>query len=380
MKIVLIVGTRPEAIKVAPVYFALKDCSWCDPVIVSTGQHREMLDQALEVFGLAPDLDLNLMMESVSLSDLTGKIISGVSKVLDDVRPAAVLVQGDTSSVLGGALAAFFNQVPIGHIEAGLRTADPLVPFPEETNRRLVGRLARWHFSPTQNASSNLLDEGVDRDRVFVTGNTVIDSLKWVQKNRLSAERIDDDFLLSLGVSRSKIKFFQKKWILMTGHRRESFGDGFRSTCRAVAKIAELNSDVGILFPVHLNPQVRAPVNEILGSLDQVCLVEPVSYVPFIRLMASCHFIISDSGGVQEEAPSLGKPVLVTRDSTERPEGVEAGVCRLVGTEEDVIVAESLKLLNDDFEYQQRASISNPFGEGDSSQKIESILRSYLLK
>jgi UDP-N-acetylglucosamine 2-epimerase (non-hydrolysing) len=389
--VALVVGTRPEVIKMAPVWFALKESASLQPLLISTGQHRQMLDQALGVFGLKPDIDLGLMTAGQTLPDLTARVITSMTTTLREHRPDAVLVQGDTTTVLGTALAAFYERVPIGHVEAGLRTYDYEAPWPEEMNRRLADPISRWCFAPTEWSAANLRAERVPEDRVHVTGNTVVDALLWVReklrRNGLTSDQIATrcqipaDFAQrylapssSFNLQPSTFNSSATRWVLITGHRRESFGGGFENICRAIAQIAEKYPDVGLLYPVHLNPNVQEPVRRLLGGNPRVALIPPVGYEDFIGLMDRCHFVLSDSGGVQEEAPSLGKPVLVMRTTTERPEGVQAGTCRLVGTAPDVIVREASLLLDDAADYQRRSALKNPYGDGTASHRIADIL------
>lgn len=409
-QIALIVGTRPEVIKMAPVYFALQASATLQPLLISTGQHREMLAQALGVFGLQPDIDLGLMQPGQTLPDLTARVLTSMTTVLRERRPAAVLVQGDTTTVLGATLAAFYEKIPVGHVEAGLRTYDFEAPWPEEMNRRLADPISRWCFAPTEWSAANLRAERIPADRVFVTGNTVVDALLWVRSKlertgRTQAEvvnrcQIPADFAAeflndpvkgdSLSVNcngggphrEEPITHHpaspRKRWLLITGHRRESFGQGFENICRAIAQMAERYPDLGMLYPVHLNPNVQEPVRRILGQNPRVVLIPPVGYEDFIWLMDRAYFVLSDSGGVQEEAPSVGKPVLVMRDTTERPEGIEAGTCRLVGTSPEVIFREAAILLEDAENYSQRSALRNPYGDGRASCKIAKVLETHL--
>lgn len=382
LKIHLIIGTRPEAIKMAPVYFALRDSEGLDPVLISTGQHREMLDSALSVFGLKPDHDLGLMVAGQTLTDLTARTLSATGALFERDRPAAVLVQGDTTTVLASGLAAFYQKIPVGHVEAGLRTYDFTAPWPEEMNRRLIDPISRWCFAPTQGSADNLIGERIPVEAVHVTGNTVIDSLLWV-RDKLRREGVTAvDVAQRCGIPQPFVDGLlgddarsPRKFILITGHRRESFGRGFEDICQSILAIAEKYPDVGLLYPVHLNPAVQEPVNRLLGNNSRVALIPPVDYQDFIWLMDRCHFVLSDSGGVQEEAPSLGKPVLVMRETTERPEGVEAGTCRLVGTDPAKILREASVLLDDPAEYDRRSQLKNPYGDGKAAQKIVDILR-----
>ncbi len=381
--VAIVIGTRPEAIKMAPLWFALRESCALQPLLISTGQHREMLKQALGVFGLKPDIDLELMQPGQSLSDLTARVLTSMSVVIQESKPAAVLVQGDTTTVLGTALAAFYERIPIGHVEAGLRTHDLDAPWPEEMNRRLVDPVSRWCFAPTEWSASNLRLEGTPPDRVHVTGNTVVDALLWV-RGKLGRSGIESTQVVSrCGIPESFAKEYlgdtdrknpAKRWILVTGHRRESFGDGFENICFAIKDLAERYPNLGILYPVHLNPRVQEPVRRILGCSPRVALIPPVDYEDFIWLMDRSHFVLSDSGGVQEEAPSFGKPVLVMRTTTERPEGVDAGTCRLVGTDPRTIVAEASTLLDDAADYARRSVLKNPYGDGLAAKRITEIL------
>ncbi len=378
--VAIVAGTRPEAIKMAPVYFELKKSNKLDAVFLATAQHRQMLDQTLSAFGIRPEFDLDLMQPGQSLPDLTSRVLTAVTAWCTQHRPAAILVQGDTTTVLGAAMAAFYCRVPIGHVEAGLRTGDMNSPFPEEMNRRLTSPLVRWHFCPTIHSRQNLLNERITSS-IHVTGNTVVDALLWMrqklQEQQNTLQTMGERLSVPVSFSRS---FFRndRRWLLVTGHRRESFGDGFERICQSLVEIARLYPDTGILYPVHLNPNVREPVQRILGNHPQIALIEPVGYEDFVWLMDHCHFIISDSGGVQEEAPSLGKPVLVLRDQTERPEGIDAGTCTLVGTEIQKIVDHASRLLNDPKEYARRSQLANPYGDGRSSERIRAILEQEL--
>jgi UDP-N-acetylglucosamine 2-epimerase (non-hydrolysing) len=380
-RVVLIAGTRPEVIKLAPVYAALCEQPKIAPIFVSSGQHREMLQQAFSVFGLKPDRDLGIMSPGQSLPELTARAIAAITATIQELKPSAVLLQGDTTTVLAAAIAAFYQRVPIGHVEAGLRTGNLDSPFPEEMNRCLTSPLATWNFCPTRLSCENLLRENISKDRCFVTGNTVIDSLHQVRdrlrRNKISVSQVSR----RLGVPREfRSRFLDRpdsKWILVTAHRRESFGDGLRRICGAITAIVSRN-DVGVLFPVHLNPSVQGPVYQLLGANQRVALTAPANYEDFIWLLDRCHFAVSDSGGVQEEAPSLGKPVLVLRDTTERPEGIDAGTCRLVGTDYKRIVREAELLLHDPEEYGRRSALKNPYGDGKAANRIARIVASTL--
>jgi len=388
----ILVGTRPEVIKMAPVYAALKDSSQLQPILISSGQHRQMLDQAFGVFGLKPDVDLNLMQPGQTLPDLTARVITGVTGALRELKLAALLLQGDTTTVLGSALAAFYEKVPIGHVEAGLRTNNMQSPFPEEMNRRLTSPLARWNFCPTELSKANLVRENIAAETCHVTGNPVIDALLWV-RDRLRAQGLKPEqvaervgipaaftqrFLKTeaaeLGAKSLELGARKPRWVLVTGHRRESFGGGFERICAAISRLTQSYPDLGVLYPVHLNPQVQEPVNRLLSDNPRVALVNPAGYEDFIWLLDRCTFALSDSGGVQEEAPSLGKPVLVMRETTERPEGVTAGTCTLVGTDPDKILSEAGILLTDPVEYARRAALKNPYGDGQTAGRIREIL------
>ncbi|MES2922358.1 MAG: UDP-N-acetylglucosamine 2-epimerase (non-hydrolyzing) [Verrucomicrobiota bacterium] len=374
----LVVGTRPEAIKMAPVYFALNASKCLRPVLLSTGQHREMLAQALGAFGIRPDHDLDLMRADQSLSGLTASVLTAVRSYLEETNPAAVIVQGDTSTVLASALAAFYSRIPVGHVEAGLRTRNMDSPWPEEMNRRLVAPLCRWNFCPTAASQSNLIEESIPAESCHVTGNTVIDALLWIREKSIQSV-IDPNLVAQrLGVRSEFAERFlcnpKGRWILVTGHRRESFGQGFEDICKALVRVVETHPDVGLLYPVHLNPNVREPVGRLLGAHENIELVEPVGYENFVWLMNKCSIILTDSGGVQEEAPSLGKPVIVMRDTTERPEGVTAGTCRLVGSDPDAICREIAILLGDENEYFRRSRLANPYGDGHAADRIRLTL------
>ena len=358
-------GTRPEAIKLAPVIQELRRRKGFEPRVCVTAQHREMLDQVLETFSIRPDYDLDLMKPGQDLFDITARCLEGLRPVLLRERPDAVVVQGDTTTVFAAALAAFYLGIPVAHVEAGLRTFDKRRPFPEEMNRRLASHLAGLHFAPTERARQNLLAEGLPREQVFVTGNTVVDALFHVrEKHRGRWPRPPG--LRPVGKAR--------RIVLVTGHRRESFGPGFENICRALRSIAGSHPHVEIIYPVHLNPNVREPVFRLLGGLPNVQLIEPAGYVPFVGLMEACHLVLTDSGGIQEEAPSLGKPVLVMREVTERPEAVEAGTVRLVGTDVDKIVSGVRRLLDDAAEYQRMSRAHNPYGDGRASGRIADAL------
>jgi UDP-N-acetylglucosamine 2-epimerase len=366
----VVFGTRPEAIKMAPVVAALRATDGIETLVCVTAQHRQMLDQVLDLFGLVPDDDLDLMAPGQSLPDLFARILTGMTVVLEARRPDLVLVHGDTSTTLATALAAFYARVPVGHVEAGLRTGDLQAPWPEEANRRLTAPIAELHFAPTMRARDNLLGENLPAVGIHVTGNTVIDALLAVV-GRIKAEPALADSLAA------RFPFLDpgKRLVLVTGHRRENFGQGFEQMCLAIRDLAE-RGDMQVLYPVHLNPQVQAPVNRILGGVAGVVLMEPQDYLPFVYLMTRAHLILTDSGGIQEEAPSLGKPVLVMRDTTERPEAVEAGTVRLVGTDRARIVAEATRLLDDSDAHATMARANNPYGDGRAAARIAGIIAS----
>lgn len=374
MKTVLIVfGTRPEAIKMAPVVSALQRSSLLNVKVCVTAQHREMLDQVLRLFNIQPDYDLNLMRAGQDLFDITARVILEMRPVLADCRPDIVLVHGDTTTAMAAGLAAFYARIPVGHVEAGLRTNDIYSPWPEEMNRRMVGRLAEVHFSPTVISRDSLLAEGVALESIHVTGNTVIDALFDV------VARLENDRELIASLEQ-KFSFIDpsKRLILVTGHRRENFGGGFENICRALGKLAE-RKDIVIVYPVHLNPNVKEPVHRLLGAADNVQLIDPLEYVPFTFLMKRAYLVLTDSGGIQEEAPSLGKPVLVMRDNTERPEAVTAGTVKLVGTSFERIVESACILLDDSAAYAEMAAAHNPYGDGLASSRIREVLEARLM-
>ncbi len=371
-KISVIFGTRPEAIKLCPLVLAMRADPEIDCRVCVTGQHREMLQQVLDVFGVVPDVDLALMQKDQTLAGLTARALSELDAYLTTENPDAVVVQGDTTTVLCGALAAFYRQIPIAHVEAGLRTGNLASPWPEEGNRILTTRLTKWHFAPTETNRANLLKEAIPNSDIYVVGNTVIDALFYakdlVEKNPPSIPGLPNDSLDFLGEARM---------VLITGHRRENFGDGFENICQAIHTLAVRYPETHFIYPVHLNPHVREPVNRILGAhLEKnVHLIEPQSYLSFVALMNRAYLILTDSGGVQEEAPSLGKPVLVMRDTTERPEAVTAGTVRLVGAHAASIERHAIELLDNEERYQAMAAVINPYGDGQSVQRIVSILK-----
>ncbi len=371
IKVMSVFGTRPEAIKMAPIIKRLAVNQHFKSMVCVTAQHREMLDQVLALFDIAPDYDLDIMKSGQSLSDITCRVLQGLQPIFEKETPDIILVHGDTTTTMATALAAYYCRIRVGHVEAGLRTHNKFAPYPEEINRRLTAALADIHFAPTETAYNNLVREGVCPDNIFITGNTVVDALletsRMLQHQPELKDKLDEQFSFLSP---------DKKLILVTGHRRENFGDGFENICRALAEIAQTHPDVDILYPVHLNPNVQEPVKRILGSseLANIHLIEPLDYLPFVYSMTRCHFIITDSGGIQEEAPSLGKPVLVMRDTTERQDAVAAGTVKLVGTNKQKIVSEAMALLEDENRYREMCKTHNPYGDGLASQRIEEIL------
>ena len=373
-KILLVFGTRPEAIKMAPLVKALqKDTEHFETRVCVTAQHRQMLDQVLEVFGITPEYDLNIMAPNQDLYDITAKVLLGLREVLKDFRPDTVLVHGDTTTSMAASLAAFYMQIPVGHVEAGLRTYNMLSPWPEEMNRQVTDRICTYYFAPTEQSRANLLQENIDAKKIFITGNTVIDALLMAV----------DIISTTAGVKEKMAKELQEKgytvgdreYILVTGHRRENFGEGFLHICKAIKELAALHPDMDIVYPVHLNPNVQKPVYELLSGLSNVYLISPLDYLPFIYAMQHSTLLLTDSGGVQEEAPSLGKPVLVMRDTTERPEAVEAGTVKLVGTNAEAIVSNVTALLLDKEMYKRMSETHNPYGDGQACERIIAALR-----
>ncbi|RJG51638.1 UDP-N-acetylglucosamine 2-epimerase (non-hydrolyzing) [Motilimonas pumila] len=365
IKVLSVFGTRPEAIKMAPLVHKLNEAEGIDAKVCVTAQHREMLDQVLNLFEIEPDFDLNIMKPGQTLYDVTANILSGLKPVLEEFKPDIVLVHGDTSTTLSTSLAAYYQQIPVGHVEAGLRTGNIYSPWPEEGNRKLTGAIAELHFAPTDTSKQNLLNEGIKQESIATTGNTVIDAL-FLIKDKLEK---DEDLNATLA-SRFPELDATKKLILVTGHRRESFGGGFERICEALVEIATEHPESQVLYPVHLNPNVREPVNRILKGVDNVHLIEPQDYLPFVYLMNQANIILTDSGGIQEEAPSLGKPVLVMRDTTERPEAVEAGTVKLVGTNKATIISEVQSLLTNETQYQAMSKAHNPYGDGKACDRI----------
>ncbi|WP_027468139.1 non-hydrolyzing UDP-N-acetylglucosamine 2-epimerase [Deefgea rivuli] len=369
--ILCVFGTRPEAIKMAPLVRALQAADDLICKVCVTAQHREMLDQVMSLFSLTADYDLDLMQPGQNLTDLTAKVLQGVRDVIVDCQADLVLVHGDTTTTLAAGLAAFYQRIPVGHVEAGLRTGNLQAPWPEELNRSIVGLFAQLNFAPTEQSADNLLRAGRASEDIFITGNTVLDALLDV------SHRIDNDKDLAATLA-AQLPFLDpsKKMILVTGHRRENFGDGFLQICQALKELAA-RPDTQIIYPVHLNPKVQAPVNTLLQGIDNVHLIAPQDYLPFVFLLKRAHIVLTDSGGIQEEAPTLGKPVLVMRDTTERPEAVAAGTARLVGTDTQTIVREVSRLLDDEQVYQAMAQASNPYGDGKAAQQIVEIIRQW---
>jgi UDP-N-acetylglucosamine 2-epimerase (non-hydrolysing) len=360
--VLCVVGTRPEAIKMAPVILALKKEPWANVRVLATAQHRHMLDQVNDFFGIDPDIDLNIMRPNQALTTLTARLLLELDDVLQAEKPDAVLVQGDTTTVMTVALACFYHRIPIGHVEAGLRTWDMQNPFPEEANRVIAGKLARWHFAPTESSRQNLLTEGVPDSEIIVTGNTVIDAL-------LMTAAQDLELAVPLDPA--------KRLVLVTSHRRENFGEPFRNICRALRTLAKNNAEVQFLYPVHPNPNIKDVAYEFLADVPNFTLCEPLDYAPFIAAMKRAYIILTDSGGVQEEAPALAKPVLVLRDETERPEAVEQGVVKLVGSNYERIVEEAQRLLADETAYKAMARGISPYGDGHAAERIVEMLRKY---
>ncbi|WP_439236573.1 non-hydrolyzing UDP-N-acetylglucosamine 2-epimerase [Lonepinella koalarum] len=368
IKNLIIFGTRPEAIKMAPLVKAFQKDNTFETKVCVTAQHREMLDQVLDFFEIQPDFDLDLMKPNQNLYTLTADIITGLKPVLEEFKPDYVYVHGDTTTTMAASIAAFYSGAKVCHVEAGLRTHNKYSPFPEEINRQLTGRIAEYHFAPTVTSKQNLLDEAIDEKNILVTGNTVIDALLD------SSERVKD--LNNTEINQLKSIINQdKKLILVTGHRRENHGQGFINICEALKEIALADSNVQIIYPVHLNPNVQKPVYEILSGVENIQLIDPLAYPAFVWLMNQSYLIITDSGGVQEEAPSLGKPVLVMRDTTERPEAVEAGTVILVGTDKAKIITETQKLLNDIEQYQRMSELHNPYGDGKACERIVNFIK-----
>lgn len=364
VKVMTVFGTRPEAVKMAPIIQEMKKRDNIESTVCVTAQHRQMLDQVLDIFNITPHYDLNIFEPGQTLTKITTRALTGLEEVIKKVKPHVLLVQGDTTTVFAGALAGFYHKVKIGHVEAGLRSGNLYSPYPEEANRKLTGVLTDFHFAPTENSRQNLLREGYEDSKIYVTGNTVIDALLQV----VSKDYIFDDHLLD------SIDYKNKKVILLTSHRRENIGKPMENIFNAIKDIVYQNDDVEVIFPVHLNPKVRDIANGILGDIDRIHLIEPLDYLPFANLMARCYLVVTDSGGLQEEAPSLGKPVLVVRKETERPEGIKAGTAKLIGIEKEHIYDEINILINNPDEYNKMANAVNPYGDGKAAERIVNII------
>jgi UDP-N-acetylglucosamine 2-epimerase (non-hydrolysing) len=373
-KVMLVFGTRPEAIKMAPLYHALRESSDFQTTVCVTAQHRQMLDQVLKVFEVSPDIDLDLMKPGQDLFDVTASVLLGMREVFRQHRPDVVLVHGDTTTTLATAMAALYAGVPVGHVEAGLRTHDVHAPFPEEFNRQVASKVTRWHFAPTPFSKQNLLAEHVPDENITVTGKTVIDALLWVL-DRIEANPERRSAIVDFLSDRLPFNWRETRFVLITGHRRENFGDGFLQNCEGIKELSKCYPAVHFVYPVHLNPNVQQPVKEILGGLDNVHLVEPLDYEPFVFLLKHSHIVLTDSGGIQEEAPSLGKPVLVMRDVTERPEAIDAGTVRLVGANRQRIVEDICELLDNEESYRLMSRAHNPYGDGKACARIIEVLR-----
>ncbi len=370
MKVLTVFGTRPEAIKMAPLVQALQQASDIESRLCVTAQHREMLDQVLHVFQLSPDYDLNIMKPGQTLSDITCRILQGMASIFAEYTPDLILVHGDTTTTLAVSLAAYYHRINVGHVEAGLRTGNIYSPWPEEGNRKVATHLAAYHFAPTEHAKANLLAENVAENAITITGNTVIDALLWVRDKIISNHALEAALAAEFPYLADN-----RRMILVTGHRRESFGDGFERICHALVTIAQRYPDVHIVYPVHMNPNVREPVQRLLKDVSNIHLIQPKEYLPFVWLMNRAYLVLTDSGGIQEEAPSLGKPVLVMRDTTERPEAVAAGSVKLVGTDSNRIFEQAALLLDDDVAWRAMSQVKNPYGTGQACQKIVDFIR-----
>ncbi len=372
-KILVVFGTRPEAIKMAPIITALRNEPKFNLRVCITGQHKEMLDQVLKIFDIKPDFDLGIMTKTQNLSNVTSSILDKLPKVLEEYMPDLVLVHGDTTTTLASTLSAYYKKIKVGHVEAGLRTHNIYSPWPEEINRRITATISEYNFSPTDQAKLNLINENVNEKNIFVTGNTVIDSLFYVKDKINSDKTLKDNLLKKFHFLKSK-----KKLILVTGHRRENFGAGLKNICEAIKDLSIIHSDIDIVYPVHLNPNVKGPVNELLSGKKNIYLLDPLDYISFVFLLDKAYLVITDSGGIQEEAPSFGKPVLVTRDNTERPEAIQSGTAKLVGSCKADIIKCTSNLLEDEAAYKEMSLSHNPYGEGNSSLKIINILKNEL--
>lgn len=377
LKVLSVFGTRPEAIKMAPLVKALAAEEEFDAKVCVTAQHREMLDQVLELFEITPDYDLNLMQAGQDLYDITTGVLLGLRDVLKEFQPDIVLVHGDTATTFAATLAAFYQQIPVGHVEAGLRTGNMYSPWPEEANRVLTGRIAAVHFAPTDRNKKALLNDHVLEDAITVTGNTVIDALQWVVNKIESSNELKNNIYITLKQAGLDTTALDNRYVLVTGHRRENFGSGFENICQALRNLATANPTTHFIYPVHLNPNVQEPVKRLLGDVNNVHLIKPLGYEPFVYLMQQAYLVLTDSGGVQEEAPGLGKPVLVMRDTTERPEAIEAGTVKLVGTDAALIVSEVQKLLDGTQIYQRMSAAHNPYGDGKASERIVDFIKGW---
>ena len=377
IKVLVVFGTRPEAIKMAPLCHALQaDNRSFETTICVTGQHREMLDQVLELFEIKPHIDLNIMKHGQDLTDVTSAILVGMREVFLEYKPDLVLVHGDTTTTLATSTAAFYAKIPVGHVEAGLRTNDIYTPFPEEFNRQMVSKVTKWHFAPTGSSRTNLLREGYSESEIAVTGNTVIDSLLWIL-NRLDGDGDRKQNIVQLLSNELPFDWQNSKYVLITGHRRENFGDGFINICQALVELSKKYPDINFIYPVHLNPNVQDPVNSLLFERDNIHLIPPLEYEPFVYLLRGCYLVLTDSGGIQEEAPTLGKPVLVMRDVTERPEAVDAGTVKLVGANKTKIIDEVSILLDVGASYSSMAQARNPYGDGFACNRIIEVLKTF---
>lgn len=386
-KIMIVFGTRPEAIKMAPIVRQLSEDSRFETIVTVSGQHREMLDQVLNIFNIQPDFDLNIMKPGQDLYDVTAKVLTGMRSVIKDTDPDMILVHGDTTTSMAAAIAAYYSQIAVGHVEAGLRTGNIYSPWPEEINRQLTGRIATLHFAPTELSRANLLKENVSSEKIFVTGNTVIDALHMVQKALTEDSELRagvDKELFEAGYDINRLNSPSKKMVLITGHRRENFGDGFINICHSIKDLAARFPNVDFVYPMHLNPNVRKPIQTVFGELlefatDNIFFIEPLEYTAFIHMLDLSYYVLTDSGGIQEEAPGLGKPVLVMRDTTERPEAVTAGTVKLVSTDYDRITDSCHKLLTDKSAYDKMAMAKNPYGDGTASKRITEIIYNYFI-
>lgn len=382
-KVMLVFGTRPEAIKMAPLVKEFqKHTDEFETVVCVTGQHREMLDQVLTIFGIKPDYDLNIMKQGQDLYDVTVRVLVGMRDILKETKPDIVLVHGDTTTSTAAALAAFYQQIPVGHVEAGLRTYDIYSPWPEEMNRQITGRIATYNFAPTPLSRQNLIDENIPDEKITVTGNTVIDALHIVVENIKSDKSLNvslEKELKGKGYDVSRLNDGRRRLVLITGHRRENFGEGFINMCKAIKQLTILYPEVDFVYPMHLNPNVREPIHKVFGddlsAFSNIFFIEPLEYLSFVHLMEKSHIVLTDSGGIQEEAPGLGKPVLVMRDTTERPEAVMAGTVKLVGTDYDKIVGETQNLLEDTALYERMSKAVNPYGDGHACERIVNRLK-----